>query len=113
MRLGGRRRSSNVEDRRSSGRRVGGGIGIGTIILALIAMYFGIDPRVAMNVGKSFQGPSSVETKPISENDEDAVFVQKILASTEDTWSKIFQQSGQRPILLPRRPKNLYRFRLL
>lgn len=96
MRLGGRRRSSNVEDRRGSRARKAGGIGIGTIILALVAMYFGVDPRLAMNVGKSFEGSPSVESKPVSENDEQAVFVQKVLASTEDTWSKIFQQSGQR-----------------
>lgn len=96
MRLGGRRRSSNVEDRRGSRARAAGGFGIGTIILALVAMYFGVDPRLAMEVGKGFQGSPQVESKPVSKNDPQAVFVQRVLASTEDTWGKIFQQSGQR-----------------
>ena len=46
------RESSNVEDRRGGGGGlpVGGkGIGIGTIVLALVAMYFGVDPSVVLN----------------------------------------------------------------
>ena len=44
MRWRGRRRSSNIEDRRGSRapKLVGGGIG--TIALVLVAMYFGVDP---------------------------------------------------------------------
>jgi uncharacterized protein len=97
MRLDDQRESNNVEDRRGGGGgSIGGkGIGIGTIILALVAMYFGIDPRLALNVGQNFQNESPVEAKPVSKNDPDAIFVSKVLGSTEETWGKIFQNSGQ------------------
>ena len=53
MRLDDERESSNVEDRRGSGGSPVGGrsIGIGTIALALVAMYFGVDPSVVLNIG--------------------------------------------------------------
>ncbi len=48
MRWAGRRESDNVEDRRGvSGRTVAvGGGGIGLLILALIVMLCGGDPRI-------------------------------------------------------------------
>ena len=99
MRLDDERESDNVEDRRGSGGgfSMGGGkgIGIGTITLALVAMYFGVDPSVVMNIGQGMSQNTSVEAKPIPANDPDAKFVAKVLASTEDTWGKIFQASGQ------------------
>jgi predicted metalloprotease len=96
MRLDDERESSNVEDRRGSGFSMGGGrgIGIGTIVLALVAMYFGIDPRMVMNVGQSIGQQEATQSRPIPQNDEMARFVAKVLGSTEDTWSKIFQNSG-------------------
>ena len=54
MRLDDERESRNVEDRRGSGGRmpVGGkGIGLGTIAIALVAMYFGVDPSVVLDIG--------------------------------------------------------------
>ncbi len=97
MRLDDQQESSNVEDRRGSGGRISGGksIGIGTIALALVAMYFGIDPSVVLNIGQGLQQPTQVEAQAIPKNDPDAVFVAKVLGSTEETWAKIFQQSGQ------------------
>ena len=96
MRLDDERESSNVEDRRGSGFSMGGGrgIGIGTIVLALVAMYFGIDPRMVMNVGQSIGQQEATQSRPIPQNDEMARLVAKVLGSTEDTWSKIFQNSG-------------------
>ena len=97
MRLDDERESDNVEDLRGSGGGFIGGksIGIGTIALALVAMYFGVDPSVVLNMGQGLQQQVPVEAKPISQNDPMAKFVAKILASTEDTWGVIFQQSGK------------------
>jgi uncharacterized protein len=98
MRLDDQQESSNVEDRRGSGggMGIGGkGIGIGTIVLALVAMYFGVDPSLVMNIGQGMSQQETVEAKPIPQDDPDAVFVAKVLGSTEETWSKIFQNSGQ------------------
>lgn len=93
MRLGRQRKSSNVEDKRRS-RVGGGGIGIGTIIIVLIAMYFGVDPTAFLNVGQGMNQPNAESSEPIPANDEMANFVAKVLGSTEDTWQKIFQKSG-------------------
>lgn len=96
MRLDNERESENVEDRRGSGgMRVGGkGIGIGTIVLALVAMYFGVDPALVMNIGQGLGQNETVESRPIPQDDPDAQFVSKVLASTEDTWAQIFQTAG-------------------
>ena len=97
MRLDDQQESSNVEDRRGvRGIPVGGkSIGIGTIALALVAMYFGVDPSVILNMGQGVSQNAPVESKPIPQDDPDAMFVAKVLGSTEETWSKIFQNSNQ------------------
>ena len=95
MRLDDQEESNNVEDRRGSGGGIGGkGIGVGTIVLALVAMYFGVDPAVVLNVGQSLQQTETTEAQPIPKDDPMAVFVAKVLGSTEETWGKVFQQSG-------------------
>ena len=96
MRWKSGRRSSNIEDRR--GRRIGrktAGGGIGVIVIALIAMYFGVDPSVFLNQ----QGPPSVGTSSYSvstsntpEDRQLAEFVSVVLADTEDTWNALFQR---------------------
>lgn len=54
MRWGGGRESENVEDRRSDGgggmgRGISGG-GIGVIVIAVAAMFLGVDPSLVMSV---------------------------------------------------------------
>jgi len=93
MRLDDERESSNVEDRRGGGG--GKSIGLGAIAIALVAMYFGVDPSVVLNIGQGLQQDAPVEAQPIPADDPMAKFVAKVLASTEDTWGKIFQASGQ------------------
>lgn len=98
MRLDDERESSNVEDRRGSGGGLpfgGKSIGIGTIAVALVAMYFGVDPSVILNMGQGLKQSAPVESKPIPADDPMAKFVAKVLGSTEDTWGKIFAESGQ------------------
>lgn len=97
MRLDDQQESENVEDRRGSGGGFAGGgrtIGIGTIALALVAMYFGVDPSVVLNVGQGMNQNAPVESQPIPQDDPAAKFVAKVLGSTEDTWAKIFKASG-------------------
>ena len=92
------RRSSNVEDGRGSRmpRGVKGG-GIGILLLALVGMYFGIDPALILNVGETLQGGApgvSTPYQPTAEEKELTDFVSVVLADTEDTWDAIF--SGRR-----------------
>jgi predicted metalloprotease len=102
MRFRSGRASDNIEDRRGSrpsGRRVGGrSIGIGTIALALVAMYFGIDPRVVLDTAGMMQPPSQsagpAAPRPPAE-DKLARFASMVLADTEDTWGPIFTSGGK------------------
>jgi len=110
------RRSSNVEDRRGQtgfpgfpgggrmrmpvrmGRRGIGGIG--TILLVLAAIYFGVDPSVFLGTGGTGPGSIDAQLTPQSRSpafrsaaeDELADFVSVVLADTEDTWHAIFQK---------------------
>lgn len=91
------RESGNVEDRRGQGGRGlrgGGRIGIGTIVLALVAMYFGIDPGVVLNTAMTDPAPAgSAATRPPG-NDAQARFVSMVLADTEDTWHALFREGS-------------------
>ena len=100
MKWRGGRRSSNIEDRRgarSRGGLVGGGLG--TIVLVLIAMYFGVDPTFLLQGMQSSSVPSSTGSTPTAEdlkNDPLADMVSVVIADTEDVWREIFAASGRR-----------------
>lgn len=97
MRLGKQRQSSNVEDRRGVRFGKAGGIGLGTIVLALVAMYFGQDPAVVLE-GMQGRGQVTQEQVPYQESAEEAearVLVSKVLADTEDSWGAIFAAAGR------------------
>jgi len=105
MRLDDSRESDNVEDRRASGPRIGGRgtIGIGTIVLALVAMYFGVDPSVVLQMAEG--PPETQQQAPATRppvNDPQARFVAKVLGETEDTWSAIFQKDLNRQYVAPK-----------
>lgn len=94
MRWESGRRSENIEDRR--GMRVPGGIaggGVGVVVIALIAMFFGVDPRIILEQGAG--SPSPQATAPVDPaQDRIKDFVSVVLADTEDTWGEIFQRGG-------------------
>lgn len=102
MRWEGNRQSDNVEDRRAGGGGGGFGfggksIGIGTIVIALLAWgVFGINPLTTIGVlggaGSQVSQPAPGQAPPA--NDQAAAFVSTVLASTEDTWTQIFRQGG-------------------
>ncbi len=97
MQLEGRRKSSNVEDRRRSGGAVAaGGIGLGGIIIVgLIMLLTGQDPSQVL----SYIDDGSITTQDTgytasAEDQELFDFASIILAGTEDVWSAIFKQNG-------------------
>jgi hypothetical protein len=97
MKLDDQRESDHVEDRRGGGMVTKGGIGLGTVVLALVAWYFGIDPQTVIDASQSVQAPAQVQSRPAGEpaaKDEMSVFVRKVLASTEDAWETIFRDGG-------------------
>jgi predicted metalloprotease len=105
MRMDDHRESDNVEDRRGrsggGGLRLGGGrMGLGTIVIALVASYFlGINPLTVLNMLSGGGMPAIEQSAPSASrppaNDETAIFVSKVLASTEDTWNEAFQRMGK------------------
>ncbi|MGB9494646.1 MAG: neutral zinc metallopeptidase [Azonexus sp.] len=105
MRMDDQRESDNLEDRRGSGMGGGGGLrlGLGTIAIALVASYFlGINPLTVLSMLSGGGGMPSIEQsapppahKPPA-TDETAIFVSKVLASTEDTWNDVFRASGKK-----------------
>jgi predicted metalloprotease len=93
------RKSENVEDRRGmrvSRSLVGGEIG--TIIIALVAWYFGFDPTIILNQGVQTNSTSvtpSLNGQPSKQDNELADFVSVVLADTEDAWHEIFRKMGR------------------
>ena len=94
MKLDGRRESTNVQDRRSSGGRMmaGGSIGV-ALIGALIYLLSGgrIDPSAIEGLTELVPAQQVEFT---AEEQELASFSKKILAGTEDVWSAYFEQNG-------------------
>ncbi|MCG6893898.1 MAG: neutral zinc metallopeptidase [Desulfobacteraceae bacterium] len=91
------RRSINIEDRRGvrlSRKAKGGGIGV--LLIALVAMYFGIDPSFILqqNAETSRTSVEQTEYVPTAAENELADFVSVVLADTEDTWGTIFREGG-------------------
>ena len=102
MRLDGRRKSTNVEDRRglSTGAKAGiGGIG-GIIIIALMTFMSGgnlgdVVTNVVQNGGLSMQTETPAGQREFTEEEQQlAEECAQILASTEDVWTEVFRQNG-------------------
>jgi uncharacterized protein len=99
MRLDREDESQNIEDRRGFrvSRGVAGG-GIGTIVIVLIALFFGVDPSLLLqgNLQETNvpQAPAP-QSQQAGKQDEMRQFVARVLGSTERTWSEIFRAAGR------------------
>lgn len=98
MKLEGRRESSNVQDRRGSTVAKAGGIGLGGIVLfGLIYLLTGRapDPSLLQQMGQNTEVSSQQQREFTEEEQALAKFSSQVLASTEDIWTKVFQQMGR------------------
>jgi predicted metalloprotease len=99
MKWQGGRRSSNIEDRRGirpRGGLVGGGIG--TILIIIAALYFGVDPSFLIE-GMQSSNVSTSGTQPTADdlrNDPLADMIAVVIADTEDVWAELFANQGRR-----------------
>jgi predicted metalloprotease len=86
-----------VDDRRGRTVATAGGIGLGGLILVgLITMLLGGDPTdVIRMAGQRQQTTTTQDYTPSAEEQELATFAKRILAGTEDVWTKIFAQYGK------------------
>ncbi|SFV60370.1 YpfJ protein, zinc metalloprotease superfamily [hydrothermal vent metagenome] len=119
MRMDDERESRNVEDRRNSSG--GGGRGLpsmGTMMmiwplirpllrtkfgwailgLGAVAYFSGFNPLSLVGVGGSHSSPVNK-----AHDEKEAVFIKKVLASTEDVWSQVLSKYGiryKKPIMV-------------
>ena len=107
MKWEGNRQSDNVEDRRGQasggggGFRLGGGrgMGLGTIVIALIAGWiFGINPMTVLGIlgggGEAAPQVAQVPAQRPPKDDAMAGMVSTVLADTEDVWGAMFKEAG-------------------
>lgn len=94
----GRRGSGNIEDRRRmAGGRTASIGGAGAVVVVLIALLLGIDPReilgpAGLEVGGPSGGPGGAPAE-LTQADRDAGdFVSVTLADTEEIWTKVFAE---------------------
>ena len=109
MRIDDQRESDNIEDRRGMGpARIGGrgGLGVGTIVLALAVSYFtGVNPLTVLNLLTGVQGVTesiapSAPSEPGtvgSPKDELGRFASVVLADTETTWRELLGSRYEDP----------------
>jgi predicted metalloprotease len=102
------RESDYVEDDRGQsfgGGGFGGGLpiggiggGLGLVVIVVLALVFGVDPRALLSGSggglEPQQAPTRSEPQGPRADDEDARFASVVLGQTEDAWSAIFRQHG-------------------
>lgn len=94
----GQRQSENVEDRRGmsrGGMAIGGGLG--GIVLVVVALLLGADPRQLLEQLPTQEPTSRTQTSRSTtpEEEERKQFVATVLANTEDVWTDLFRQMHQ------------------
>ena len=97
MRWRGERQSTNIEDRRGlSGGKIAVGGGLGSIVILILALIFGIDPQQLLEQVPS-DPPSQVQTSRPQSGEEEELkqFVGVVLAKSEDVWNEMFRQNGR------------------
>ncbi len=92
MRWQGREQSDNVEDRRrGTVKKVGAGIGFGTIIMVILALLFGEDPMRVLQLSQQQSQQQTTQTTD-APDDELTQFVKVVLKDTEDVWNRVFRE---------------------
>jgi predicted metalloprotease len=95
MRWRDERQSENIEDRRGmSGGKIAIG-GLGGIVLLVLALVFGADPRQLLRQLPQEGGGPQTSRSVNREDDELKQFVAVVLAQTEDAWGQTFRQMGR------------------
>jgi predicted metalloprotease len=99
MKWEGREESQNVEDRRGMGKKAGIAIGGGSIIVVILALILGVDPRKLMGPGGmgGNQGGQQAGPKqpPDPAEERMAKFTSVIFNDTEVIWTDLFKQMGE------------------
>jgi predicted metalloprotease len=96
MRWQGRERSENVEDRRgvSKAAAVGGG-GLLALIVAIVAIMLGADPRPFLGAVNQQQQQVQQAGQAPGVDDQSREFIEVVLRDTETVWSQLFSEQVQ------------------
>jgi predicted metalloprotease len=95
MRWQGERESENVEDRRGAGPGIAIGGGLGGVLILILALIFGADPRQIFEQLPQNDDGTQTSRQINPEEEELKKFVSVVLAQTEDAWGDIFRQMGK------------------
>ncbi|HEX6284820.1 MAG TPA: neutral zinc metallopeptidase [Pyrinomonadaceae bacterium] len=97
MRWRGERQSTNIEDRRGlSGGKIAVGGGIGTVVILILALLFGVDPQQLLQQVPDDPQSQVQTSRPQNRQEEELKqFVSVVLAKSEDVWNDIFRQNGR------------------
>ncbi|WP_337173440.1 neutral zinc metallopeptidase [Paludisphaera sp.] len=98
MRWQSGRESGNVEDRRGMSPAMVGG-GLGTLVVILLGLFFGIDPRPLLQVMNRGGGPAAQQQRQrelTPEEERQGEFARRLLGMTEDVWRDQFAEMGKR-----------------
>ncbi|PJG82910.1 KPN_02809 family neutral zinc metallopeptidase [Caviibacterium pharyngocola] len=103
MRWQGRRESTNVEDRRASGKSLGGGKSTGILgfIILLVGAYYGVD--LSGLVGTPDFGGQQTSSLNSQEEQELNGLSRVVLADTETVWGNYFAKNNrtyQAPVMV-------------
>src|SRR5688572_6453806 len=93
MKWTGREGSGNVEDRRglSRGGIIGGGLG--SVVLVILALIFGVDPSQLLQQVEPGAGGGPETSRPANPAEEQLKqFTSVVLKDTEDVWKKLFRE---------------------
>src|SRR5579859_3291805 len=101
MRWEGGRQSENLEDRRRMsprGMAIGGG---GALLIVILGLLFGLDPRDINQLlnnppGGAGPGQVGVDEPESPEEARTREFAATILGFTEDVWGELFRRAGER-----------------
>ncbi len=93
MNWNGRQESGNVEDRRgiSRGGIIGGGLG--SVVLVILALIFGVDPSQLLQQTEPGAGGGPEVRREVNPAEEELrKFTGVVLKDTEDVWNKLFRE---------------------
>jgi predicted metalloprotease len=101
MRWEDRQESENVEDRRRMSPKAGMALGGGGILILIIALIFGLDPRKVANLvgqggGEAQQGQVDPNIKFTPEQEKQASFSKVVFGDTERIWDELFARMGKK-----------------
>ncbi len=99
MKWEGRRQSDNLEDRRgmgNTGKVIAGGGALGLIFL-LVQLFLGGDSAQVAQALENQLNQNTQQQQTVELTAEEKVvgqFISTVLASTEDTWHRVFREKG-------------------